>query len=252
MPRFTPFALVACTLIAALAAATTPARADEPKVYLTWGAPYGQPGARDQVQVTNDSTRVDTLYLSFDPNDFAPAFVGLTAGLYFSAQAGDSLGPFWSFARDGVNPGSLRVDFDVTPYQAISPWKSTGMGFPKYERLAGGGRLTFIYAVPSDAGVPLQAGKVYALGRVYISHRRATLAGHTQPTCIEWRDADFSLSPETSAQTKGAGKSTTAWNSPDGKACAGRGVQSSAAPADSASGKAKPPAKPVKGSRKTS
>ena len=213
-------AIVLCTWIgAALSLTATSAHAGDPLAYLSWGAPWGQPGAREHVRVSGDSTRVDTLYLSFDPGSDAPKFVGLTALLYFWPQSGDTLGAFWHFERTAENPMACRIDFDVAPYEAMSPFTSSGMGMPRYDHSKGSGRLSFIYAVPANNGVALKAGTIYCLARVFLSHRRASLSGHAQPLCIQWGEADFSVDSELSTHARGAGSPYVTWNSPDGKAC---------------------------------
>lgn len=209
------------TLIALAALVTTaaPAWAKDPLVYLSWGAPWGQPGARTNLTVTGDTTRVDTLYLSFDPGDNAPAFVGFTAWLKFHPPAGDTLGAFWHFGRTESNPMALRIEFDVAPYGKMSPWGGAGMGMPSYEHTSQDGTLRFVYAVPANLGVELKGGSIYSPARIYISHRRAHLSGHDRPLCIEWGQTEFAVSPNLSADVIGGGSPMATWNSPDGKVC---------------------------------
>jgi hypothetical protein len=200
-------------------------------MYLTWHAPWGQPGATQQLSFTKtDSTRVDTLFLSFDPGANAPGFIGLSAVLYFWPAPGDTLGSFWHFERDGDNSMSCQVSFDVTGYEAMSPWKNAGMGLPRYDHTRKRGRLPFVYAVPAGTGTQLEAHKVYCLGRVLISHRRSNLSGYRQPMCIEWGDGEFGLTTEVMAEGTAEGASNVVtWNSPNGAACEGMGKTRGAA-----------------------
>ncbi|MBI1796088.1 MAG: hypothetical protein HYR74_03440 [Candidatus Eisenbacteria bacterium] len=225
--------LVVLVIVGAGSAAAAPIRVEgsaSPLIYLSWGAPYGRPGAHGNQRVGRDSTRTDTLYMSFDPVDDAGGFVGLTAVLYLWPQVGDSLGAFWHFERDQENPLSCRFDFDVAPYEAISAWKASGVGFPKYEHTTNGGRLSVIYAVPSTEQKKLKGGSIYCLARVFISHRRARLGGHTRPMCIEWGDANFAVTPMNDVNVRdGAGNPRVSWNSPGGQVCEGFGKSRGAA-----------------------
>src|SRR5262245_50256280 len=225
-------ALVLAVVIAAPTRAQSPSHSEPPSLkspnpallYLTWHAPWGQPGATQQMSFQgSDTTRVDTLFLAFDPGAKAPGFIGLSSVLYFWPAAGDTLGSFWHFERDGENPMSCQVSFDVTGYESMSPWKSTGMGLPRYKHDRMGGMLPFIYAVPAGTGTQLESGKIYVIGRVLISHKRAQLPGHRQATRMEWGDAEFGRTSELMAQGRGGSTSVVSWNSPSGKACEGMG-----------------------------
>lgn len=214
--------LAASASLSAPGTAPSPtARAEgEPRLYLTAHAPWGQPGAKSSLRLEGaDSTRTDTLYLSFDPGKIAPEFIGLSASLYFWTQQGDTLGSFWHFERDGANSMSCRIEFEVHPHQAMSPFKTAGMGLPRYDRTPRYGKLSFMYAVPAGTGVQLEAGKVYSAARVLISHRRAHLAGYRQPICIEWGDAELGLTTELMAYGNPDRSSVVAWSPADTSRC---------------------------------
>jgi hypothetical protein len=220
MSRFPRATFALCVLaLAALGPMAAPAWAKDPLVYLSWGAPWGQPGARGDLRATRDTTRVDTLYLSFDPGDVAPSFVAITVWLKFRPPAGDTLGAFWHFERTEANPMSLRIEVDVTPYGSMSPWSGAGMGMPTYQHTAEEGTLMFVFAVPANRGMPLKAGTLYSPARVLIGHNRSHLGGHDAPLCIEWSRVEFAMTPTLSVEQVGGGSRVASWNSPGGKVC---------------------------------
>ena len=110
-------ALVTATLAASsrpASAVTAPAdtsRLPNAKMYLTWHAPFGQPGASDAlVAACGDTTTKDTLYMCFDPGQDIETFESLTATLYFWAASGDTLDPHWFFGEGQAFHG-LQVEY---------------------------------------------------------------------------------------------------------------------------------------------
>src|SRR3989442_11230866 len=77
-----------------LLASASIARADDPQIYLTWHAPFGQPGATDTLSAPAGTTRADTLWLSFDSGKSSPTFIGFNGTLIFHPAQGDTLAPW--------------------------------------------------------------------------------------------------------------------------------------------------------------
>jgi hypothetical protein len=180
---------IALALVAVLTPLAMPgsARAGDPTLYLSWHAPHGMPRASDRLTTRcDDTTRVDTLWLSFDPGEDAAKFYGMFARLRFHPAEGDTLGPFWHFKTGAANQKNLAIEFAGEDFPLAPGWVAQGMGAPSYEFNASVGTLDLIYAVREADAAPIQGGKRYAFSRVLFKHRRAGLAGCMAPTCIEW------------------------------------------------------------------
>ena len=106
-----------------------------PQLYLSWGAPYGEPGATSTLEAAcDDSARVDTLYLSFEIDKLRPGVARMEATLTFTPLHGDTLLPFWSFQSGWPNQGNLLVDF--VPFVerfCPAPWGFFGDGDVRYD-----------------------------------------------------------------------------------------------------------------------
>jgi len=71
-------------------------RADNAQLYLSWSAPWGSKRAQQARRpACADSTKEDTLFLSFLPGRAGNTFTGFTTQLLFHATASDTLGPWW-------------------------------------------------------------------------------------------------------------------------------------------------------------
>jgi hypothetical protein len=174
----------------AIPPAGEPARSEEPVIFLTWHAPYGQPGATDTLSADCDSTRSDTLWLAFDPGHASPKFLAVTADILFHAAVGDTLAPFWGRTYD-EKPWWIRIESEPQP----------GLGYPMPYRTNGGGGwglmrqgsaalLRFIYATPYSeaAGITRQ---IYAAARIILAHPPAREDRCRQPICIEWSESEL-------------------------------------------------------------
>lgn len=164
--------------------------AAEAQLFLSWGAPWGSPGARTSfVPACSDTLAVDTLYLSFVPGREAVRFAGFTADLAFHAPAADTLGSWWHMeSKGGANGGNLLVEFgpwgEAGPAQ---PWRAGGQGFTQLERRPDEMRLRILFAVSQAVAGPVVSDSMYSLCRVLVRHRRTDrLAGCGQPVCVEW------------------------------------------------------------------
>jgi hypothetical protein len=187
-------------------------------MFLAWSAPYGTPGARDEIVVAcDDTTRSDTLFITFDPGMDAPNLLAVEATLTFRAAPGDSLGPFWDLSRRGRNPWNLRVEYDEPPAGVESPWPVAGVGSVSYQLGKDAGRTELSYYVAASKSGPVAAGTRYFYARVILRDRQIKLKGCTQPVCVEvsrlWVErADKSVPAE-------LGDRFVSRNSPGSKVC---------------------------------
>lgn len=192
----------------------------DPQLYLAWKAPHGMPGARANLNLTcGDSTEVDTLYLTFETGRDLPGFYGVSAKLRLHPADGDSLGLFWSFGRDGANPGALKIQLDPDgTFPCSQPWVRPGLGAPFFEFHPWVGELSFVYAVPLGQAAPISGRTRYCLARVLLDQRRCHLPGVRQPVCIEWAEAFYSGGGRDIPIKHGSARFVTL-NSPDGSVC---------------------------------
>jgi len=195
----------------------------EPQLYMAWHAPWGELNATDTLSVPSvaDSSRTDTLYLSFDSGRDAPKFYGMFARLYFRPQFGDTLGRFFNFKRGWWNMGNLRIEFDPSEsFPCPQPWPRTGFGQPDFEWEDGGhaARLDLIYAMPQEQTAPIKANTRYCFARLMFRERRPDLLGSHDPVCLEWSTARLSFGGADVIATHGPGRFVS-FNSPDGSVC---------------------------------
>jgi len=186
-------------LLAVLLVLAAPAfaLADEPRIYLSWGAPHGLPGASTSLTRTcGDTTRVDTLFLSFDPGKDT-TLVGATTTLWFRALSGDSLGPLW-WSPGGLSaPRGMKFEFANTPVPGHPfPWESYGIGDFGYTRPGRTvGQVRFLFAVASTHPAHVQGGKIYGLARLLLQRPPASAPGCDQSVCVEWAEATLAFAP---------------------------------------------------------
>jgi hypothetical protein len=193
----------------------------EAALYLSWGAPFGTPGARSDVALScGDTSRADTLYLSIETGRDLPRLFGMFARLAIRPAPGDSLGAFWGLGKDGANQGGLPIQMDADgTFPCAQPWLHPGIGGALYEFAPGGGELTTIYAVTPDDAAPLSGRTRYCFARMFLLHRRCRLEGSHQPVCIEWREGGYSGGGDDIIVRGGPARFVSV-NSPDGGVCA--------------------------------
>ena len=166
----------------------------DPRIFMAWRAPYGTPGALDTIDPTcPDSSRRDTLYLSFQPTQAETAFIGIGGDLMIYAQPGDTLGSFWDMGRGGANHGGMTAYFQHgEDMPEPNPW-GNGVGNVMYERMGNSARIRFGEVMGMTAGQPIEMGKRYVVGRLVFYGRHAGLTGCDKPVCLEWRRGEFVL-----------------------------------------------------------
>jgi hypothetical protein len=192
----------------------------EAVLYLSWGAPWGMPGARRNIMVSCDDTaRVDTLYLSLETGRDLPRLVAMFGRIAFHPVAGDSLGAFWGFGQGGANRGGLLVQMDADgTFPCGQPWLYPGMGGTMYEVAGGTGELLVIYAVEPEDGAPIAGRTRYCFARLLLRHQHCRLEGAKQPVCVEWREAGYSGGGADLLVRRGAERFVSV-NSPDCAVC---------------------------------
>jgi len=158
------------------------------QMQLSWAAPFGEAGARRNIVAScDDTTRADTLYLSYIPEESSAAPIAMEAVIYFQPAAGDTLGPFWHFKRGWPNNGNLLIEFDrLIGFPCDVPWpQRLGSGRVSYDHRSGRGRLDLAFVVEPSGGSGVAAHGRYCLGRVIIRQRRTDLEGCLQPVVVE-------------------------------------------------------------------
>jgi hypothetical protein len=181
----------------------------ENRIYLSAGAPWGEPGARAALAVACDDTvGRDTLYLSFEPARDDTGFVAVQGEILFYAQGADTLGSFWAMERGAVNNGGLIAQFGPDPtFPQPQPWTTRGVGSVIFDRTSLSARLRFIFAVPIDHPSIVRAGTRYVLGRLVLGAKRSRLDGCDRPVCVEWHSAALSYKGrKTEAVTHGGSR----------------------------------------------
>jgi len=165
-----------------------------PRLHVTWNAPFGDPRARTNLDTNGaDTSRVDTLFLSFESPPHNLPLLGLSGALLFEPQAGDTLGSFWAFERTGPNSGNLRVEFDhIWSEYCEMPWNTLVYGHVGYTRAGGRGRLD-LSADIVDIGIKnLFPNRSFCFARIAIDHKRAgLLEGCGRPMSISWVGVQF-------------------------------------------------------------
>ena len=190
----------------------------EPQLYLSWRAPHGMPRASDTMTfVPGDTTRVDTLFMSFETGQDGPDFLGMMARLYFHPAYGDTLGPCWRYSRGDRNWRGVAIEFDPDgTFPCPQPWVRNGYGLPSYEFDRRGSKLELYYVLTRmEDAAPVSGRTRYCFARVMFRQRRADLPGVHLPVCIEWADAKFSLNGRDHVARLGPQRFVSV-NSPDG------------------------------------
>lgn len=168
------------------------------RIYLSWGAGYGLPGADSSFSWKGgEAGRVDTLYLSFSPGKACSTFMGMTASVWFRALDGDTLGPIWSPPGGKKLPDFMNVEFQKPQASGYAfPWNSFGIGHPAYAKTSSSaGSLRLVWAVMPDNGVKVTPGTRYALARIILTRPPAGSPGFGQPVCVEWNEASMAYRP---------------------------------------------------------
>jgi hypothetical protein len=195
----------------------------DPKLLLSWHAPYGMLGASDTLSFSGvqDSSAADTLYLSFEPGYNGRRFYGMYARIYFHPQFGETLGTYWRYGRGTWNGNNLAIEYDPDgTFPCAQPWARVGIGHLEYRFDPGGARLELFYLVSQGVdAVPVAGLGRYCFARVMFRQRQGHLPGARQPVCIEWSEAKYSVGGPELIVRRGPQRFVSI-NSPDGSVCA--------------------------------
>lgn len=171
----------------------TRAQADEPHIFLSWHAPWGFPRATDTLISDCDTTRSDTLWLSFDSGKASPTYLGFQATLLFHPAPGDTLLGWWTEDFEKGKPPFFQIELEPVPGLGYpQPYRTNGAGGTKYDGVGPDARYRMIYATPLDKAIGIQRGN-YVLARLVIRRPPAGNAACGKPLCIEWADAHLSF-----------------------------------------------------------
>lgn len=205
-----PVAALALLLVSSMAAASPP------KLYMAWHAPYGMPGATDNVQSACGDGGRDTLFLTFETGMDTTRFDGLESVLFLRAPAGTLLSRRWEderfvevyFPSDSI-PGVTRM------------WRGAlNMTFAYYDRTSGSGRLRLSNTRPPVRAVAVRDHTPYFFARVLFSHPPAGTEGCDQPICIEWASGEIAVdSTGSTIPSAHGGHEYVTMNSPNGTVC---------------------------------
>jgi len=202
-----------------------PAHADGPRLLLSWHQPWGTPGASDRlVSACDDTTEIDTLYLSFQSDRTFFNILGMEAVLYFHPVSGDTLQDFWFFRTGWPNQGNMLIDFDYrSRFPCETPWTRMGKGRVAYDHRSGRGRLDLSFTVPVEPGRGISPAMNYCVARVAIRQRRNDLPGCRQPVCIEW--ASLRLRPRAGDEVEiTQGERFVTWGPESEQSCRHQGL----------------------------
>jgi hypothetical protein len=191
-------ALLALVLIV-LGLSTSSAQAEKPQLYLSWHAAFGSPRATDTLFMADgDTTRTDTLYLSFDPGHRDTSFLALDATITVRCAEGDTLSPYWrsgSMGQVQIGPRNPRVQFnDTGDWPTPSPWGSVGIGQSAFDWLRTSARVRLVYGIGPQQATGVDSGRVYTVARLLVRHPDARIVNATQPICFEWTVSTFAYS----------------------------------------------------------
>ena len=194
-----------------------------PRLYLSWVAPAGLPGARSNLDFTcRDTNEVDTLFLSFETGRDLPRFTRMYGRLFFRPVQEDTLGAFWDYTHEGANRGHLIIQFDPDEsFPCAQPWLRHGRGGVSYRLEPQLGWLELAFAVRPGDAAPISGRTRYCFARVIFDQRWCHLSGVRQPVCIEWEEARYSGGGRLFSMTGGPERFVAA-NSAGGKVCAAR------------------------------
>lgn len=170
------------------------ARAAEPEVYLTWHAPFGQPGATDTLSAACDTSGTDTLWITVNPGITVPAFLGMEAQLLFHAAPGESLTTIWRKSFIEEKPRLLIIDADPSPGLGYPQmFKFNGVGAGALDMVGIDGRLTIDYATPYTQAVPVEP-RLYAFARVTVKRPGPADSRCSPPMVVECSTFELAFS----------------------------------------------------------
>ena len=186
-------ALLAGVLLVLLLPAVV-ARADEPAVYLTWHAPWGEPRATDTLSTNCDSTGTDTLWLALNPGLTSPTMLGVSVTLLFHAAPGETLSSVWRKSFIEEKPRLLLIDADPNPGLGYPQmFRTNGVGAGSLDMIGHVGRLNINYATPAPEAIGITP-RLYVIARVTVKRPGPRDSRCGEPICIDWSELELGIS----------------------------------------------------------
>ena len=193
------------------------ARAAEPEIYLTWHAPWGEPGATDTLSAACDSTGMDTLWLSVNPGLTSPTMLAMSATLLFHPAPGETLSSIWR--KSFIEETTRLVIVDAAPNPGLGypqMFKINGAGAASLDMTGHIGRLRIDYATPYNEAVGVTP-RVYAFARVSIKRPGPGDSRCAEPVCIDWSEVELGLAANDDRKLRTHGPHRfVSYNSPGG------------------------------------
>jgi hypothetical protein len=212
--------LVALGLLAATSIAFVPRASAEFKLFASWHAPYGEPGATDTLTSTCNDKGADTLYLSVDPADTVQALVGLRGVVAFHTAPQDTFSDRWKFGGGPGNEFNVRMEPGPDEsFHTLMAWTTKAMGGVRFEHTTHHGFLRFLLAQSDVTPTRLEPGKRYCIARLLIPHPPEYEGCH-QPICIEFQQIKITIDRVEVPGSAGTHRFLS-FNSPDGVVCSG-------------------------------
>lgn len=220
----TPPAGPALALAGLLLAAWPPAAESQSppgRFFLSWNAPDGEPRGRESLSAAcGDSSRRDTLYVTFDPGRDTTRVIAVDAEIRLWPAPGDTLDRHWWF-ESRSNPANLLADFNLDGVPGAERiWEATGAGGVRTVSLPDTAKIRLVWAVRMQDGAVLRGGRRYGFARLIVPRPRS--AGVcARPLCFELTYARLATDLR-DADIIRQGKRWVSWN-PGGTApCAER------------------------------
>ncbi|HTM57721.1 MAG TPA: hypothetical protein VL123_04840, partial [Candidatus Udaeobacter sp.] len=178
-----------------------------------------QPRATDTLTFVGDTTKTDTLWLSFRPLQSHASFIAFEATLLFRPALGESLSTWWyEVGPEGVPP-HMTMRFEPKPGLGYpQPFAMNGAGGWRWDRLRKDARLRLVYAVPYMDGRSVDSTQ-YVAGCIIVRHPPAKTPASHEPVCVEWVDSRLSwyVGSDVEVVREGGGNRFVSVNSPQGE-----------------------------------
>jgi len=224
--RWTRLALA--VIVASITTASASLAQNQPTVrssgpgrfYLSWNAPWGQPRAREVLDVAcRDTTRSDTLYLTFDPGQDT-TLVAVDAELRLWPAEGDTLARHWWF-ESRSNPAHLLADFNMPEVRGADRiWETMGTGGVRTVSRPDTAFIRVVWAVREAEAAPIRRGRQYAFCRLVFPRPRVR-ATCAKPLCVELNFARLAFNIR-STEVVRQGRRWVSWNPGGTTPCAER------------------------------
>jgi hypothetical protein len=190
------------------------------RVFLSWNAPHGDPRAREVLTVAcGDTTKRDTLYLTFEVGRDSTPVIGLDAEIRLWPAPGDTLDRAWWF-ESRSNPAHLLADFNMSDVPGGSIWAAQGAGGVRTVSGRDTAFIRMVWAVRERDAVMLYGGRNYVFARLLVPRPRSP-GVCARPLCFELNYARMATSVMNTEVIRSGGK-WLSWNPGGTTPCAPR------------------------------